>query len=159
MMQNTAYVPELRKYLPSDCTALAELFKQTVYTVNARDYTREQMDAWVSGCGNLEAWSQSFLEHHTIVALSGGRITGFGDVTSSGYLDRLYIHKDYQHMGIASAICDDLESMVDAGLITTHASITAKPFFLRRGYRVVKEQQVFRKGVPLTNFIMEKRLL
>ena len=46
--------------------------------------------------------------------------------------------------------------------VTTHASITAKPFFRKRGYRVVKEQQVERPaGVPprrvkLTNYVMEK---
>ena len=42
------------------------------------------------------------------------------------------------------------------GPVTTHASITARPFFEKRGYRVVKEQQVERHGVLLTNFVMEK---
>ena len=37
-----------------------------------------------------------------------------------------------------------------------HASITAKPFFERRGYKAVKEQQVERKGVLLTNYVMIK---
>ena len=36
------------------------------------------------------------------------------------------------------------------------ASITAKPFFERRGYKAVKEQQVERKGVLLTNYVMIK---
>ena len=40
--------------------------------------------------------------------------------------------------------------------ITTHASITAKPFFLHRGYKLVNEQQVVRKGIYLTNYAMEK---
>ncbi len=38
--------------------------------------------------------------------------------------------------------------------ITTHASITARPFFEKRGYRPVKEQQVERKGILLTNYVM-----
>ena len=42
--------------------------------------------------------------------------------------------------------------------ITTHASITAKSFFLKRGYQVIKEQQVIRNGVVLTNYVMEKVL-
>ena len=37
-----------------------------------------------------------------------------------------------------------------------HASITARPFFEQRGYRVVRQQQVERGGVLLTNFVMEK---
>ena len=40
--------------------------------------------------------------------------------------------------------------------IITHASITARPFFEKRGYRVVKEQQVNRQGILLINYVMEK---
>ena len=40
----------------------------------------------------------------------------------------------------------------------THASLTARPFFLKKGYKVIKEQRVLRKGVYLTNFLMEKTL-
>lgn len=36
------------------------------------------------------------------------------------------------------------------------ASLTARPFFEGRGYRVVKAQQVERRGVLLPNFVMEK---
>ena len=50
----------------------------------------------------------------------------------------------------------DLENVADTAKITTHASITARPFFLKRGYRVVREQQVERGGILLTNYVMEK---
>lgn len=39
--------------------------------------------------------------------------------------------------------------------IVTHASITTKPFFEKRGYRVIREQQVERQGIFLTNFVMK----
>lgn len=146
----------IRKYRPSDCERLAELFYQTVHAVNARDYTKEQLDAWASGCVDLEKWNQSFEEHHTVVAVKNNVIAGFGDIDESGYLDRLYVHKDYQKQGIAAAICDELEKSVMADRITTHASITAKSFFEHRGYRAVREQQVLRDGISLTNFMMEK---
>ena len=32
-----------------------------------------------------------------------------------------------------------------------------RPFFEKRGYRVVKEQQVERQGILLTNYVMEKK--
>ena len=81
---------------------------------------------------------------------------GFGDIDDCGYLDRLYVHKDYQGRGVALSLCDRLEPSAK-GKIFTHASITAVPFFKKRGYIVVKEQQIERKGVLLTNFVMEKR--
>lgn len=146
----------IRKYSSSDCKYLAELFYQTVHTVNAKDYTKEQLDVWATGFVDLEKWDKSFSEHYTVVAVENGVIAGFGDMDESGYLDRLYIHKDYQNQGIATAICDELEQNVLTDKITTHASITAKPFFEHRDYKVVREQQVIRGGIPLTNFVMEK---
>lgn len=145
----------LRPYRSEDCPSLAELFYQTVHTVNAQDYSPPQLDAWADGHPDLAAWDRSLSRHHTLVAVLDGRIVGFADMADNGYLDRLYVHKDYQGQGIASALCDALEQAV-SGPYETHASLTARPFFARRGYQVVKEQQVERKGVLLTNFVMRK---
>ena len=84
-----------------------------------------------------------------------GNTAGFGDIDLNGYLDRLYVHKDFQRKGVASSICNALEKVVDSDKIITHASITAKGFFEKRGYKVIKEQQVKRQGIILTNYIME----
>jgi len=145
----------IREYQPSDCEVLAELFYNTVHTVNIKDYTKEQLDAWATGIIDLEKWNQSFEEHYSLVAIDDEVIVGFGDINKAGYLDRLFVHSDYQRKGIATAICNQLEQAVQ-GNIVTHASITARPFFEKRGYKVVKEQQVERQGVFLTNFAMEK---
>lgn len=146
----------IRKYKSSDCEYLAELFFQTVHAVNSKDYTIEQLNAWASGNINIGEWDKSFLEHYTVIALDDGIIVGFGDIDNTGYLDRLYVHKDYQGQGVASAICDALEKAAETNKIITHASITAKSFFEKRGYTVIKEQQVIRNGIPLTNFVMGK---
>lgn len=146
----------LRKYSGADCPALAQLFYDTVHTVNARDYTPAQLDVWATGRVDLTAWGASFLEHDTLVAEEAGEIVGFGDMDSTGYLDRLYVHKDHQSQGIAGALVRALEARTPAPAYTTHASITARPFFAHMGYRVVREQQVERGGILLTNFVMVK---
>ena len=146
----------LRPYRPSDLRELAELFYDTVHTVNAGDYTAEQLDAWADGAPDLEEWGRTLLEHTALVAVEGETLAGFGDIDREGYLDRLYVHKDFQRRGIASALCDALEGAVNAERIVTHASITAKPFFEERGYAVAWEQQELRHGVSLTNYRMEK---
>lgn len=87
---------QLREYQPSDCAQMAELFYQTVHSVNAQDYTREQLDAWATGEVDSQAWDKSFRAHRTIIATESGKIVGFGDMDETGYLDRLYVHKDYQ---------------------------------------------------------------
>lgn len=145
----------IRDYQPSDCKEITELFYNTVHTVNAKDYTKEQLDVWATGQVDLEKWNQSLQEHYSIVAIENEVIVGFGDIDKTGYLDRLFVHADYQGKGIATGICNQLEQTIQ-GNITTHSSITAKPFFKKRGYRVIKEQQVERQEIFLANFIMEK---
>ena len=149
---------QLREYQPSDCEQLAELFYQTVHSVNVKDYTKEQVDVWATGKVDVGEWNSSFLKHKTIVAVENGKIVGFGDMDSTGYFDWLFVHKDHQREGIASAICDKLECSVNGKRISTHASITARLFFEKRGYFVITEQQVVRSGVSLTNYLMEKEL-
>ena len=148
---------ELRPYRGEDCPALARLFYDTVHTVNARDYAPEQLDAWADGHVDLTAWDASLRAHHTLVAEEAGEILGFADMDSTGYLDRLYVHKDHQGRGVATALCDALEAACPAETFTTHASLTARPFFEGRGYRVLRRQTVVRRGISLDNYVMEKR--
>ena len=146
----------IRRYRSEDCRRLTELFYDTVHSVNARDYAPEQLDAWATGQPDLEAWDRSLHAHESFVAAENGVIIGFGDIDQSGYLDRLFVDKDHQGRGVATALCDALEAAVRAEHYTTHASITARPFFEKRGYHVVRQQRVERQGVSLTNFVMEK---
>lgn len=149
----------LRPYCSRDAGDLAALFYETVHRVNAADYTTEQLNAWAPDQIDLEQWDQRFLRHRSLVAWLGETPVGFADMDETGYLDRLFVHWAFQGQGIATALCDRLEGESGLGRFTTHASITARPFFERRGYRVVKEQRAETRGVLLKNFIMEKDLL
>ena len=148
----------IREYEPADCEHLAKLFYGTVHTINAKDYSQEQLNVWATNKIDLEVWNKSLSEHYTVVAVESNIIVGFGDIDKLGYLDRLFVHRDYQRRGIATAICNKLEQAVKADKIITHASITAKPFFEQRSFKVVKEQQVKRNGIALTNYVMEKQV-
>lgn len=147
----------LREYRSEDCKELTELFYETIHNVNIKDYTKEQVDVWATGNEDLQKWDKIMVESYAIVVVEDDMIIGFGNMDETGYLDRLYVHKDYQSRGVATAICDELEGKSQAPGFVTHASITAKPFFEKRGYKAVKEQQVLRYGIYLTNYVMEKK--
>ena len=136
---------EIRRYKSVDLRQISRLFYETVHAVNIKDYTKEQINAWATGRIDLKEWDASFQRHITYV------------VTENDLVE-LFVHKDFQGRGIATAICDRLENEAEVECIRVHASITAKSFFERRGYRVVKRQEVERQGVLLTNYIMEKYL-
>lgn len=120
---------EIRPYKPIDLEQIAQLFYETVHAVNIKDYTERQVNAWATGNINLKEWGTSFLKHLTYVATEKDMIIGFGDIDETGYLDRIYVHKDFQGRGVATAICNRLENEIGTKCITVHASITAKPFF------------------------------
>jgi putative acetyltransferase len=120
------------------------LFSETILTVNAADYTKEQLVVW--------AGLEPRLNGLILIAETDGAIVGFGSILSSGVLDLLYVHKDFQRRGVATALCDELEKGFPS--VKTYASVTAKPFFERRGYTVVKEQEVERSGVKFKNYEM-----
>lgn len=150
---------EIREYRPTDCKPITDLFYNTVHTINSKDYTEDQLNVWATKDLDLYKWNESLLANHTLVALIDGIIIGFGDIDRSGYLDHLFTHKDYQGIGVATSICKSLESSSKFNKITTDASITAKPFFEKRGYKLIKEQKVERNGIILINYHMEKHIL
>lgn len=151
----------IRMYKSEDCREIVELFYNTVHSINSRDYSLEQLDVWAPKEIDIALWDKSLSQHYSIVAEENGVIIGFGDLDAIGYLDRLYVHKDYQGIGVATTISNELENYAQENhisIVTTNASITAKPFFKKLGYEVVKEQFIERNGQFLKNFIMKKVL-
>ena len=72
------------------------------------------------------------------------------------YRNRLHLSQEYvsKYLNVNRATYSQMEN--GNRKITTYASITAKPFFEKRGYKVVKERQVERQGIFLTNYVMIK---
>lgn len=144
----------IRRYTEDDLTAVCELFYETIHSVNAKDYSPRQLFAWARDKNSLRARREDLLQQKTFVAEAGGKTVGFGSIDKNGCLDLLYVHKDFQRSGIATALCDVLERGFSE--LKTYASVTAKPFFERRGYTVIKRQEVERLGVRLVNYEMRK---
>lgn len=149
----------LRRYEEADVCSLWELFRETVHTVNANDYTLEQLAAWAPEQADMDGWNRRFLASDTVVMTECGIVIGFGNMDEAGYLDMLYVHKDRQGQGIGAEIVRELEKNAlarGAERFSTYASLTARPFFRKMGYRDIRENEVTRGGVRLINWRMEK---
>ncbi|MGN0812878.1 MAG: GNAT family N-acetyltransferase [Candidatus Coproplasma sp.] len=147
----------IRQYRSEDFELISRLFYETVNCINARDYSALQLSVWTKSSECLKTRQKDLLMQYTLVADINSIIVGFGSIDSSGCLDLLFTHKDYQNQGIATALCNELERSFT--VIKAYASITAKSFFTNRGYAVIKEQEVERSGVKLKNFEMIKNNL
>lgn len=146
----------LRKYRSSDLKSVCQLFYETITTINICDYNSEQIRVWSNRRDFLLQQDNYFNSLYTIVAIKDNKIVGYGNIDKVGYIDHLYIHKDYQGQHIATLICDELEKHLKIKRFSVHASISAKPFFEKRGYKVVKEQQVIIDNIYLNNYVMNK---
>ena len=143
----------IRNYKSEDLPQMVTLFRETIIATCAKEYTLSQRKAWAGA--DVSRWDESFRKHKTLVAEEEGKIIGFADM-EGGYLDRLYVHKDFQGRGVASALCDRLESESGADVLSVYASLTARKFFEKRGYVVIRKNTVVRAGTELKNYYMEK---
>ncbi len=152
---------ELHPYKPEYLPEVLSLFRQTVHSVNSKHYTPEQLNAWAPEQLDENKWQQTLGSNYTLVAKQDNKIVGFADIDATGYFDHLFVHRDYQGQGVAKLLADAIENYAQAErlkIISVAASITAKPFFERRDYKVLKQQSVERLGQVLTNYLMEKQV-
>lgn len=147
----------IRPCREADLPALLDVFYRTVHTACAGDYTPAQLSAWAPETPDTARWAEKLRQETFLAAEGGGALLGFGALEGA-YLDLLYVLPDCQGRGVGSALCGFLEHLCPETRITVHASRTARPFFEAQGYRLVRSQQVERRGVMLENFVLEKDL-
>lgn len=151
--------PVIRRYEAADLDAVISVFLRSVRGVASRDYDAGQIAAWAQV--DRDVWSRRRLDRPTWVGLIDGVIAGFIDLESSGHIDMLFVDPASQRRGAASALLDAVENAARVqrlAILDTDASITARPFFERHGFQVIRSQDVALRGQWLTNFRMEKQL-
>ena len=148
----------IRPYKIDDLDATIDIFLRAVREVSFRDYTPDQIAAWAR-VEDPTAWGVWRSSRPTWIAETHNQPAGFADLTYDGLLDMMFVHPNFQGVGVASSLLAKVEAEAAAqGLkrIHTEASKTARPFFERKGFRLVKAQQVQKRGQVLDNFLMEK---
>jgi putative acetyltransferase len=151
----------LRPYGENDAREIAELFHDTVHSINRRDYTREQLAVWAPHEIDYEYWKRRLGEKKPIVAEIDEKIVGFAELDPDGHIDCFYVHKDYQRRKIGEQMLDRLIGSAKAmGIRRLYAEVTmtAVPFFEKNGFGMIRKNTVLREGVQLRNYVMEKHL-
>ncbi len=152
----------IRQATLSDVSEMKELYQNTILTVNRKDYSVEEVEDWASCGDNIDHWDELFAEQYYIVAEDNrGKIVGFASINDTGYMHTLFVHKDFQHQGIATLLYQTLEKYAkEKGVerITSEISITARSFFEKQGFVVDEEQKRKANKLCLTNYKMSKIL-
>ncbi|KLT71640.1 GNAT family N-acetyltransferase [Flavobacterium sp. ABG] len=150
-----------RKATLADLKEMQELFVATIKSVCQKEYNEQQIEVWTSGVNNTERWIEVIEKQFVLLALIENKIVGYGTLKDTNYIDFFYIHKDFQRQGIANNLLTLLELEAkkrSSKTITSDISITAKPFFEKKGFIVKAKQKNIRSGVELINYKMEKNL-
>lgn len=144
-----------------DKYSITELFRTTIQRVNVNHYSPQEIIAWSAGSESHDRWINRINTHYFVLSHDGDTLTGMASIDHLGYLDIIYVHHEYQGLGIASELLNRMETRCRAlghEEITSDVSITAKPFFLHKGFEIVRPQLVLCRGVVLRNYAVRKEV-
>lgn len=150
----------VREYRPTDADATIDIFLRAIREVASKDYSPAQIDAWAK-VDDAGVWAEWRANRPTWLAIHDMQPVGFTDLKADGCLDMMFVHPDHQGKGVASLLLETVEvAALNQGhrRIFTEASLTARPFFERKGFIVLAAQTVEKRGQTLPNFRMEKLL-
>ncbi|WP_271220770.1 GNAT family N-acetyltransferase [Streptosporangium carneum] len=151
----------IRPYRSDDAQATLDVFYRAIRVTASRDYDPAQLAAWASPDIDPADWATARKEATTWVAEIDGTVVGFTDIDPTGYIDMMFVDPRVGRTGVAGALLDRVTEIArsrEVGELTVNASLTARPFFERRGFTMIAEQQVERRGSVLTNFRMRSPL-
>ncbi|MEX1189350.1 MAG: GNAT family N-acetyltransferase [Bacteroidia bacterium] len=144
-----------------DLLELQQLFVETIEIVCKADYTNQQIKAWTSGIENKQRWQDILTKHIVFVAIESEIISGFCSLDKGNHIDLFYVHKDFQRRGVAKTLYTSIVNEAKRQRqieLTSDVSKTAKPFYEKMGFKVVRKQIVMVKGVEFINYKMNKKL-
>jgi putative acetyltransferase len=151
----------IREFTNDDTRAIVHLFTETVRTINSQDYSREQIEAWAPRHADVDAWERKLARTITLIAEEDQEIRGFAQLEDNGHIDCFYVANNFINKGIGSRLLTDIERRATSlrlQRLFTEASVTARSFFLRKGFSEVREQEVELRGVRFKNYVMQKDL-
>jgi len=129
---------KIRKAEINEYKVITELFCNSIKTICKKDYSEKQINIWVESADEVLIWNTKIENDYFIVAELNSIIVGFASLEANNCLDLLYVHPNYQSIGVASNLLKSIETEVlNKGNyhIWTDSSLTAKRFFLKKQFQ------------------------
>ena len=155
-------MPALRPYHPADAIALTDLYARSVRHYGPRAYTPAQVAAWAATADVARTAARCSDGRQVWVAQDdAGVVMGFGDLEADGHLDMLYAAPEAEGLHVGSLLYAAIETHArEQGMewLIVEASELARPLFERRGFTLLRRNDLLLDGVAIHNYRMEKRL-
>lgn len=151
----------MRRFQPGDEPALFAVHRSAIERIASRDYSPEQIGAWLPLDEELEPWAQRVRALAPFVALDGEAVVGYADLQADGLIDHFYVSGHHPGRGIGALLmrCIHEEAARQGvGELRAYLSLAAESFFRRCAFEVVERRMPVRRGIALPNALMRKRL-
>jgi putative acetyltransferase len=148
---------KIRNYRAPDYIEIADLFHGAVHGISNDIYSAPALEAWAPSPPNYDFWKSRLASTKPFISVNKGIIVGFIELNNNGHIDCLYVHKNHQGTGIASALLEYAVKEATnrkAQVLTVEASKVAMPFFKKRGFLLESHHSVNRRGQALINYKM-----
>jgi GNAT superfamily N-acetyltransferase len=159
ILQNSPRM-NVRRYKIGEEEEIWQLYHDTTRQINGKDYTQEQTKRWAPD--QVEAgWNERVRNKNPFVAEHEGKIVGFAELDADGHIDRFYCHYQWQRRGAGKLLYQAIEHeafRLGIKLLFLTSSVTAREFFLSRGFEIEKEESNLICGSPAPRFHMRKEL-
>lgn len=152
----------IRRFKIGDEPALRAVFFSSVHELTGGQYTPEQQQAWAPLEYDQDLWNTRIRGINPFVVDINGRVVGYADVQTSGYIDHFYVAAAYAGQGIGRTLMEHIHQVAKSLEMTSlwsSVSLTAEPFFLKRGFRVERRNHFLLRDVQMSNATMRKSLL
>jgi putative acetyltransferase len=143
-----------------DIPQIARLYFETVRHVNRKDYDPAHIAAWAPRVYPDGFWQRRFKNRSVYVVEQDGAILGFAELTRNGHIDCFYVHHQWQGRGVGSRLINCIETQAlrrRLRRLDAEVSITAMPFFKRKGFRVIRRLNKIYRNRNFRQFYMVKR--
>ena len=145
-----------------DLGEMQKMFVDTISTICKDDYSHEQIKVWTSSIKNTQRSTDKLSTQYFRIAEFDNKIVGYASLENNDYLDFLYVHKDQQRQGIADKLYSEIEKQaIKNGATSIHSDVskTARPFFEKKGFKIISPQTIIIQDIEIINYKMTKKIL
>lgn len=152
-----------RSYKQDDAAALVAIMQQAIFEIASDFYSPDQLAAWAGRLPDAETLNEKYNDgRFVLITVTPDEMPiAFGDLMRGGHIDYLYCHPKFAGQGIVSGLYDRLEAEArrqSNDTLTVDASESAKTLFRRKGFVIVRRNDLDLGGVAIHNYRMEKQI-
>ncbi len=153
----------IRAYEARDAAGVARVFRRSIEELGPRDYSPEQVAAWVGRAPDAAAFQARASDGRVFIVLADDddQPVAFADLEADGHVDMLYCAPEAAGTGLVLLLYATLEAIARQRGMTrlySEASEAALRFFLTRGFVKLHRRELMIGDVAIHNYAVEKVL-